>query len=113
MILRFLALASAAAMLIGCDARTDASADAPAPAGTAADSVGEPRPGGPPVAAAPAPRVAISGEYRVAGVDDGDINLPHGITASIGEDRIDVSSQCVEMAWSYRLAWRKTSPKLR
>lgn len=45
----------------------------------------------------------LTGEYRIAGVDGGDINLPHGITASIGADRIDVTSGCVEMAWSYRL----------
>ena len=45
----------------------------------------------------------LTGEYRIAGVDGGGINLPHGITASIGADRIDVTSQCVEMAWSYRL----------
>jgi hypothetical protein len=44
----------------------------------------------------------LEGEYRVAGVDGGDIDLPHGISASISEDRIAVSSQCVEMAWSYR-----------
>lgn len=49
------------------------------------------------------PAMELTGEYRIAGVDGGDINLPHGITASIGEDRIDVTSQCVEMAWSYHL----------
>jgi hypothetical protein len=57
----------------------------------------------PPAGASAAPALELAGEYRIAGVDDGDINLPHGISASIGADRIDVVSQCVEMAWSYRL----------
>jgi hypothetical protein len=100
MILRFLALAAASAMLTNCDSATDA----PAPAQQAPDRVAEEEPTGLPQAASPAPAspIRIVGEYRVAGVDGGDINLPHGISASIGENRIEVSSQCVEMAWSYR-----------
>ena len=44
----------------------------------------------------------LTGEYRVAGVDGQDINLPFGITASISQHRIEVASDCVRMAWSYR-----------
>jgi hypothetical protein len=103
MIFRFLALAVAGAMLTGCDARTDASAGAPAPASDGVTAA-EPQPAGQPaaVSSAPVPPVRIAGEYRVAGVDGRDIDLPHAISASIGETRIGVSSQCVEMAWSYR-----------
>ena len=54
----------------------------------------------PDTAAAPAP-VDLAGEYRVAGVDGADIDLPHGITASITADRIDLQSDCIRMAWSY------------
>jgi hypothetical protein len=103
MIFRFLALAAAGAVLTGCDSRTDVSAGTPAPA-PGGVAVAEPPPAGQPPAASPvpAPPIRIAGEYRVAGVDGGDIDLPHGISASIGESRIEVSSQCVEMAWSYR-----------
>lgn len=45
---------------------------------------------------------ALAGEYRVAGVDGEDVNLPHGITASITGERIDVQSDCVRFAWTYR-----------
>lgn len=44
----------------------------------------------------------LIGEYRVAGVDGADIDLPHAITASIAEDRIDLTSDCIRLAWSYR-----------
>lgn len=45
---------------------------------------------------------ALAGEYRVAGIDGGDVDLPHGITAAITGDRIDVQSDCIRFAWSYR-----------
>lgn len=45
--------------------------------------------------------VELAGEYRVAGVDGGEIDLPHGITATITADRIDVQSDCIRFAWSY------------
>lgn len=44
----------------------------------------------------------LAGEYRVAGIDGADVNLPHGITASITDDRIDVVSDCIRFAWTYR-----------
>lgn len=69
-------------------------AEAPSPVATPA----------PPAEASPEPSLELAGEYRIAGVDGGDIDLPHGISATIGADRIGVVSQCVEMAWSYRLA---------
>lgn len=66
----------------------------PAPTATAPD-------------AAPAPDIvaspeSLAGEYRVAGVDGADIDLPHGISAVIGPDRIDLTSDCIRLAWSYR-----------
>ena len=45
---------------------------------------------------------AFAGEYRVAGIDGEDVNLPHGITASITDNRIEVQSDCIRFAWSYR-----------
>jgi hypothetical protein len=45
----------------------------------------------------------LAGEYRVAGIGDEAIDLPHAITASISQDRIHVVSDCVNLAWSYRL----------
>jgi hypothetical protein len=41
-------------------------------------------------------------EYRVAGADGRGLDLPYGISASISADRIDVSADCVVLAWSYR-----------
>lgn len=46
----------------------------------------------------------IAGEYRVAGVDGAEINLPHAVTASIDGERIHLTSDCVNLAWSYHLA---------
>lgn len=45
---------------------------------------------------------SLAGEYRVAGIDGADVNLPHGISASITDDRIDVHSDCIRFAWTYR-----------
>lgn len=45
---------------------------------------------------------ALAGEYRVAGVDGDDIDLPHAITASIDERTIRVSADCLNFAWAYR-----------
>ena len=45
---------------------------------------------------------ALAGDYRVAGIDGADVNLPHGITASIADERIDVQSGCIRFAWTYR-----------
>ena len=44
-----------------------------------------------PVSTAPAPDLiasaeSLTGEYRVAGVDGADINLPHGVSASIAAE---------------------------
>lgn len=81
--------------------------------GSAENPAADPSPTGAREAAGPPPQAAsaagalpassLAGEYRIAGVDGGDIDLPHGISATIGAHRIDVVSQCVEMAWSYRL----------
>ena len=45
---------------------------------------------------------SLTGEWRVAGVAGKPIDLPHAISASISTSRIKISSQCVEMEWSYR-----------
>jgi len=45
---------------------------------------------------------ALAGEYRVAGIDGEDVNLPHSITASIAANRIEFQSDCIRFAWSYR-----------
>lgn len=47
--------------------------------------------------------VVLIGEYRVAGVDGQDINLPHGITASISDDEIEIQSQCIRFKWTYTI----------
>ncbi len=46
----------------------------------------------------------LPGEYRLAGVDGGDIDLPYAITASIRGGRIHVVADCVNMAWRYTYA---------
>jgi hypothetical protein len=45
---------------------------------------------------------ALVGEYRIAGVDGRDIDLPHGISASIDPTTIRVSADCLSFAWRYR-----------
>lgn len=45
---------------------------------------------------------ALAGEYRIAGADDQDIDLPHGITATIDAETIRVNASCVNFAWTYR-----------
>lgn len=47
---------------------------------------------------------ALAGEYRVAGVDGRDINLSHGVSASISEQEIEVLSQCIRFKWTYVLS---------
>lgn len=96
---------AACALLAACGGTDDepaADAAPPAASGPAATPAASPASTASPAAPVD-PVIELMGEYRVAGVDGGDINLPHGITASIGDDRIDVTSQCVEMAWSYGL----------
>ncbi|HEY6816875.1 MAG TPA: hypothetical protein VI168_15170, partial [Croceibacterium sp.] len=53
----------------------------------------------PPAIADPA---TLAGEYRVAGINGSEIDLPHAITASIDGERIHLTSDCVNFAWSYR-----------
>lgn len=45
---------------------------------------------------------ALTGEYRVAGINGADVNLPHGISAAITDERIDIQSDCIRFAWTYR-----------
>jgi hypothetical protein len=69
-----------------------ASDGGPAPAAT---------PGDAPAANLIASAQSLAGEYRVAGVDGADINLPHGISAEITADRIAVTSDCINLGWTY------------
>lgn len=58
----------------------------------------------PPADIAPAPAAApipLAGEYRIAGVDDREIDLPHAITASITAARIHVTADCLTFGWAY------------
>jgi hypothetical protein len=60
------------------------------------------RPAGDEAPVAPEPpalaAAELAGEYRVAGVDATDIDLPHAITASISADRIHIVSDSVNLA---------------
>ena len=94
----------AALLLVGCSETDQAEPPTPterpaSPPATAADT---------PTAApseTPAASIAISkvedlvGEYRVAGVDGLEIDLPHGITARIDDTGIIVTSGCVKLSW--------------
>ena len=55
----------------------------------------------PPSSAGVTERIDLPGEYRIAGVDGVDIDLPHGISAIVSASRIDVHSGCIRFAWSY------------
>ena len=84
--MRSLAFLLPALLLAGCAAAVPSSPDAAAPE-----------------ARADAP-ATLQGEWRLAGVDGKDIDLPHGIAVSIDASRIAVSSGCVAMEWTYRYA---------
>ena len=74
---------------------------APARHQTAPPISGQP----PSTSPAPAPAPAsLAGEWRVAGIGDEEINLPHGITASVSRDRITITSSCVVLGWRYTYA---------
>jgi hypothetical protein len=75
-----------------------------APAGVLLAACGSDPPPAPPEAPPIASAAELAGEYRVAAVDASQIDLPHGVTASIDGARIEVASDCIKMAWSYRLA---------
>ena len=80
-------------LLVGCSREAQPTAP-PSPAPTATES-----PAGPSNAITSAGR--LTGEYRVAGVNGDDIDLPYGITASISRSRIHVVADCVNVAWNY------------
>ena len=46
----------------------------------------------------------IAGEWRVAGVNGGEVNQSNGITASITDKTILINSGCVNMVYSYTLS---------
>jgi len=78
---RLLSALSACALVAGCGGAEEA----PAPIE------------GPAIASA-----QLAGEYRVAGINGSEIDLAHAITASIDAERIHLTSDCVNFAWSYR-----------
>ena len=51
----------------------------------------------------PAPATLV-GEWRVAGIGGQDVNLPHGISATINRDRIEITSSCIVLGWRYAYA---------
>ena len=54
--------------------------------------------------AAPGSTIALNslvGEYRVAGIDGAEVELPHAITLSIGADDVRYTSQCINGRWTY------------
>ncbi len=79
-------------LLAACTAAPPAERDeaTPAPSATATQA---------PIV--PAASVALPGEYRVAGVDGRDIDQPYAITVSVTQDRIHVTADCLNFAWSY------------
>ena len=79
---RLLPALSACALLAGCGSAEERAVPAEPPA----------------IASA----AELAGEYRVAGIDGSEIDLPHAVTASIDVERIHLTSDCVNLAWSYR-----------
>ena len=89
-------LLAAALLLPACQA------EAPPPEPPPASSEADPGPGQPAIATGiitdPVP---LEGEYRVAGIDGAEVDLPHAMTVSITPDTIRYTSQCVTGAWRY------------
>lgn len=112
-------LALALLVLAGCaPANRDEPTDDTTVAAPQAPTAQAPTPGASPSAPQPAPPPAnalpageLPGEYRLAGVDGGDINLPYGISASIDGRRIQVVADCINMAWSYTYAGGRLATK--
>jgi hypothetical protein len=101
MIRRTVLALSAAAALAACESEPGpVPAESPRPASSAATEAPAP-PSPTPLPAAITDAAALVGEYRVAGVGGQDINLPHGITASISDGGIHVVSDCVNLSWSW------------
>lgn len=95
-----------ATALAACQPSTQVSPDVEeTPAAPVAGPAAEPTSAVPdegPVAGAIVSSADLVGEYRVPGVDGQDIDLPHGISATIDDTTIRVSADCVKFAWSYR-----------
>lgn len=85
-------------LLLGLSA-CQPSAQAPASSDSKTESAAPAQPVIPPLSAAD-----IVGEWRIAGVNGGEINQPTGITAQITADEIRITSGCVNLAFGYRLA---------
>ena len=93
----------AALLLVGCSEGERAEPPAPVEEPVSPPAVTEP-PVAAPTGALPANAPvtdldALVGEYRVAGVDGKDIDLPHGITARIDDTGVIVESGCVKLSW--------------
>ena len=93
--MRSIALAAWPILLAGCGPQAESSAPigATEPAAPAVPTLPSP----------PAPQIDLPGEYRVAGVDGVGIDLPYGVTASITGDRIHVTADCLNFAWTYTM----------
>lgn len=78
-------------------------AEEPPPEPSPVTSEADPGPGQPAIATGIiTDPVALEGEYRVAGIDGAEVDLPHAMTASITQDTLRYTSQCVTGAWRYR-----------
>lgn len=95
-------------LAIGACGQPDSAANQPAAA-----------PGSPPAApvAAPAPPVdapaSLVGEWRVAGIDNAEIDAPIGIALSIDAKTIAYDPRCAGFVWDYRYAAGALTPKRR
>ena len=90
--------------LIGCQQASDSvpteqESPSPRPAASAAPDAPAPSPS--PTSEAITDAENLVGDYRVAGVDGRDIDLPYGITARISEVAIIVEADCMKLSWSY------------
>ena len=89
--------------LAACQPATES--EAPEPAASATAAVPSPAPTSP--SEAGGDRILsperLAGEYRVAGVGGQGIDLPYGISASITQDRIRLTADCVNVEWAYLL----------
>ena len=89
-----LAFATIPILLASCGPQGESPAPSPAAGPTFSVARDEPR---------PVADFQLAGEYRVAGVDGGDIDQPYAITASITATRIHVTADCLNFAWAYTI----------
>ncbi|WP_067784782.1 hypothetical protein [Paraurantiacibacter namhicola] len=87
----------AAALLSACQEQTPPAEPMPV------TSEADPAPGQPAIATGViTDPLVLEGEYRVAGIDGAEVDLPHAMTVTITPGTIRYISQCVTGAWRYR-----------